>query len=41
VTERTAAATELCATLRRIARREIKALDEICQSQSQSPKPRT
>ena len=39
VTERTAAATELCATLRRIARREIKALDEICQSQS--PKPRT
>lgn len=31
VAERTAAAAQLCATLRRIARREIETLDQICQ----------
>ena len=36
VAERTAAATELCATLRRIARREIKAYDQLCQFQSRA-----
>jgi hypothetical protein len=30
VTERTAAVVELCATLRRIARREIAAFDKVC-----------
>ena len=37
VAERTGAATELCATLRRIARREIKAYDQLCQFQSRAP----
>ena len=40
VAERTAAATELCAAVRRVARSEINMLDQICQPQARPRKSR-
>ena len=40
VAERTAAATELSATVRRVARSEIKTLDQICQPRARPRKSR-